>query len=247
MEKAKAPHEWHISIDTGGTFTDCLAVNLRTGVTRTSKVLSTSAVRGVVQDIDQDGRLVIRQNWNSAGDFAAGLSFRASDEGEVFQAEVLDFNAQSSTMTLAKNFSRIVPKKLVGRPFELQSPEPSPLLAARLAIGRPIGASLDDIALRLATTKVTNSLLERTFARAALITNRGYGDLLRIGTQQRPHLFELDIHKSPPVIDDVFEIDARLCANGSVEQDVDSEQLAHIAAELQERQISTVAIGKSVV
>src|SRR6185503_15981748 len=49
------------------------------------------------------------------------------------------------------------------------------------------------LSMRLATTLGTNALLTRKGAPTALFITEGFGDLLRIGTQQRPDLFALDI------------------------------------------------------
>ncbi len=82
-----------------------------------------------------------------------------------------------------------------GAAFELRSPEEPPVLAARLVTGTPLGRELPEIALRLATTRGTNALLERKGAATALFITRGFADLLLIGTQQRPDLFALNIEK----------------------------------------------------
>ena len=66
------------------------------------------------------------------------------------------------------------------------------MLAARLLTGTPPDAALPPIEMRLATTRATNALLERRGAAVALFVTRGFGDLLAIGTQQRPDLFALD-------------------------------------------------------
>ena len=83
-----------------------------------------------------------------------------------------------------------------GAAFELRSPEEAPVLAARLVTGTPPGAPLPEIAMRLATTRGTNALLERKGAATALFITRGFADLLRIGTQQRPDLFALEIDQA---------------------------------------------------
>ena len=51
------------------------------------------------------------------------------------------------------------------------------------------------------------------------------GDLLEIGTQERPHLFELQIRKTPPLPAAVVECDGRLTARGEVLTDLDEVQL----------------------
>lgn len=45
--------------------------------------------------------------------------------------------------------------------------------------------------IRMGTTVATNALLEREGERTALLVTRGFGDLLHIGTQARPKLFDL--------------------------------------------------------
>lgn len=45
--------------------------------------------------------------------------------------------------------------------------------------------------IRMGTTVATNALLEREGERTALLVTRGFRDLLHIGTQARPKLFDL--------------------------------------------------------
>src|SRR5215470_16878692 len=56
------------------------------------------------------------------------------------------------------------------------------------------GAPLPPCGLRLGTTVATNALLERRGVATLLVANRGLGDVLEIGTQERPELFALCIH-----------------------------------------------------
>ena len=86
-----------------------------------------------------------------------------------------------------------------GSPVELRSGEEAPLLAARLITGTPFGGSLPPVAMRLATTRGTNALLERRGAPMAHFITAGFEDLLDIGGQQRPDLFALHIEKAEPL------------------------------------------------
>lgn len=45
--------------------------------------------------------------------------------------------------------------------------------------------------IRMGTTVATNALLERKGERMALVINKGFKDLLYIGNQSRPHIFDL--------------------------------------------------------
>lgn len=50
------------------------------------------------------------------------------------------------------------------------------------------------------TTVATNSLLERSGARVALVTTEGFEDLLAIGRQARPRLYDLKVRREPPLV-----------------------------------------------
>jgi N-methylhydantoinase A len=50
------------------------------------------------------------------------------------------------------------------------------------------------------TTVGTNSLLERRGARVALVTTAGFEDLIEIGRQNRPRLYDLNVSREPPLV-----------------------------------------------
>ncbi len=64
--------------------------------------------------------------------------------------------------------------------------------------------------IRMGTTVATNALLERKGARCALVVTQGFGDILQIGNQDRPHIFDLEIHKPDLLYETVVEVDERL-------------------------------------
>ena len=67
----------------------------------------------------------------------------------------------------------------------------------------------------MGTTVATNALLERRGEPVLLIINQGLRDLLRIGNQARPRLFD-SIFACPPVLyHDVVEVSARIGADGA--------------------------------
>ncbi|HEY4574920.1 MAG TPA: hydantoinase/oxoprolinase family protein, partial [Thermoanaerobaculia bacterium] len=132
---------------------------------------------------------------------------------------------------------------LAGVAFELRSPEEAPVLAARLVTRTPLSAELPEIAMRLATTRGTNALLERKGAPTALLITRGFADLLRIGTQQRPDLFALAIVKPEPLYEKVIEIPERLSADGSVLVPLDASTVRETAHRLLEEGIETAAVA----
>jgi N-methylhydantoinase A len=68
------------------------------------------------------------------------------------------------------------------------------------------------------TTVGTNALLQRRGARIALITTKGFEDVLVIGRQARPELYNLNAIKPAPLVADELRlgISERLVASGEV-------------------------------
>jgi 5-oxoprolinase (ATP-hydrolysing) len=87
--------------------------------------------------------------------------------------------------------------------------------------------------IRMGTTVATNALLERKGARCALLVTRGFRDILQIGNQDRPDIFDLKIRKPDLLHETVVEVDERLrllrdgegTPEGSVVQGVTGERL----------------------
>ncbi|KAB2574373.1 5-oxoprolinase [Lasiodiplodia theobromae] len=78
-------------------------------------------------------------------------------------------------------------------------------------IPRGVPLPKDDIEfVRMGTTVATNALLERKGARHALLVTKGLRDLLKIGYQSRPRLFDLNIVKPDVLYTDVHEIAERV-------------------------------------
>ncbi|XP_030631062.1 5-oxoprolinase [Chanos chanos] len=64
--------------------------------------------------------------------------------------------------------------------------------------------------IRMGTTVATNALLERQGERTALLVTRGFRDLLHIGTQARPRLFDLEVCMPEVLYEEVIEVDERV-------------------------------------
>ena len=98
-------------------------------------------------------------------------------------------------------------------------------------------------AVKMGTTVATNALLERKGEAVALFITAGFGDLLRIGYQNRPRLFDLDIQRPELLYADVTEVSERLDASGDVLTPLDA---AAIRADMQtvfDRGVRAVAIA----
>ncbi|MGE4304933.1 MAG: hydantoinase/oxoprolinase N-terminal domain-containing protein, partial [Novosphingobium sp.] len=75
--------------------------------------------------------------------------------------------------------------------------------------------------LRLGTTVATNALLEGKGEPVLLAITKGFGDALRIGTQERPDIFARRIVLPDPIYAEVLEIDERVGADGAVHRPLD--------------------------
>ncbi|XP_071448499.1 5-oxoprolinase [Hetaerina americana] len=71
--------------------------------------------------------------------------------------------------------------------------------------------------IRMGTTVATNALLERKGERVALVINHGFRDLLYIGNQARPRIFDLEISTPEVLYEEVIEVHGRVIpAEGGV-------------------------------
>ena len=77
--------------------------------------------------------------------------------------------------------------------------------------------------IRIGTTVATNALLERKGVPTLFVTTQGFADALKIGYQNRPDLFALNIQLPEPLYAEVLEIDERLGADGSVMRPLQAE------------------------
>jgi len=70
--------------------------------------------------------------------------------------------------------------------------------------------------VRMGTTVATNALLERKGESTVLVTTKGFRDQLRIGNQNRPKLFALQIDLPQMLYSSVIEAEERMTAEGAV-------------------------------
>ena len=87
------------------------------------------------------------------------------------------------------------------------------LLGLALGEAIPRGAIA---AVKMGTTVATNALLERNGDRTLLLITSGFGDLLRIGYQNRPRIFDLNIVRPELLYERVYDVVERLSAQGDV-------------------------------
>ena len=94
------------------------------------------------------------------------------------------------------------------------------------------------------STVATNSILERDGARTALITNKGFEDVIEIGRQNRTRLYDLAYRKEPHIIPSElrFGLSGRILQTGEELRPLDMAKAKEIAFRLKELDIESVAV-----
>ncbi|OZI21342.1 5-oxoprolinase [Bordetella genomosp. 9] len=95
------------------------------------------------------------------------------------------------------------------------------------------------------TTVATNMVIERRGVRTGLITTKGFRDVLAIGRQTRPALYDHGVDKPAPLVRrrHRLEVNERMDAGGNPVSDLDEEELACRVRELVDEGIESLAIA----
>jgi N-methylhydantoinase A len=124
--------------------------------------------------------------------------------------------------------------------------DPSRGIAAGVGQGiERVGAAAASVAyFGHGTTVATNALIQHKGARTGLITTDGFRDLLEIGRQKRPDLY--DIHIEKPIVlvsrDLRLEVPERVRHDGTVEVPLDQDALRAAVRQLRDAGVSAVAV-----
>ncbi|CAR26884.1 ZYRO0C03696p [Zygosaccharomyces rouxii] len=91
--------------------------------------------------------------------------------------------------------------------------------------GKPLDIS-GVSSIRMGTTLATNCALERNGEPCAFITTKGFKDVMIIGNQSRPDIFDLNIRRPKPLYDMVAEIDERVTLEDFSEDPINHKSVA---------------------
>ena len=132
--------------------------------------------------------------------------------------------------------------------FKVPSTPSDPSLAIREGLRRIsniTGFALTNIEVVHGTTVGTNALLQRRGARTALVTTRGFEDVLAIGRQARPELYNLDALNPPPLVADElrFGVAERVAASGEVLEPLEERELAALTRKLRKAGVASIAVS----
>ncbi len=94
------------------------------------------------------------------------------------------------------------------------------------------------------TTVATNAVLQRLGAETALVTTKGFRDVLELRRLRIPHMYDLFWRKPPPLVERRlrFELAERVAADGTVLVPLDDSEVRALAGRLRELRIDSVAV-----
>lgn len=95
------------------------------------------------------------------------------------------------------------------------------------------------------TTVATNTVITRTGARVGLLTTAGFRDLLEIGHQARPSLYDQHRRRSAPLVpaERIAELSERLSAEGEEIRPIDERELRDVAEELRAMELDVLVVS----
>ena len=127
--------------------------------------------------------------------------------------------------------------------FKLPTTPQDQRLAFKQGLAR-IESGMELPAIAHGTTVATNALLERKGAKTALLTTKGFKDILQIGRQNRPHLYRLSQSRPDPLIPPElrFEVRERVNAKGEISIPLDVEGLPGVCQEMYALGVESISI-----
>ncbi len=203
---------WKIWVDTGGTFTDCIA-HAPDNRKKRLKVLSHGVLKGEVVNQLTSTCVLVKIAWPVSRDIFQHFKILFKNATHSLST-IQSVDLEQSLIYLTSALDTHLPE---GTSFEVSSEEEVPVFATRLLTETGLLESFPPIDLKLGSTRGTNALLERKGARTALLITKGFKDLLVIGTQQRSDLFAIDVKKEKPLYEWVIEVDERVDSTGSIQ------------------------------
>jgi N-methylhydantoinase A len=134
------------------------------------------------------------------------------------------------------------------RIFKLASTPDDPSRAITEGLKRvaeEAGDRLAQIEVVHGTTVGTNALLQRRGARTALVTTSGFEDVIEIGRQARPELYNLNAVKPPPLVPSElrFGVRERVVASGEVLEPLHDDEIKALVEKLKVAQAESIAIS----
>jgi len=153
----------------------------------------------------------------------------------------VDIGGTFTDIVLMRDDGRVFSKKLLSTPSDYSA-----------AIGAGVGQLIEELSIEPesivefthATTVATNAIIERKGVRVALVTTRGFRDVLELGRYRAPRPYDINFRKPEPLVPRQlrFELDERMAADGTVIRGIALDSLERIATALKEAEVDAVAL-----
>jgi N-methylhydantoinase A len=153
----------------------------------------------------------------------------------------VDIGGTFTDIVLIEDDGTVHSKKVLSTPHDYSEAIQDGVTALLREIDRAPG-SIREFAH--ATTVATNTIIERKGVRCALVTTKGFRDVLELGRYRTPRLYDIDFRKPEPLIERRlrFELDERIGADGAVVKAIDPAELEALAAAIEKVDVQAVAI-----
>ena len=94
------------------------------------------------------------------------------------------------------------------------------------------------------TTVATNALIQNRLARTGMITTRGFRDIIEIGRQTRPRLYDIQVERDPAIVprDLRLEVAERIRFDGSIDVPLDVASLRDAVRQLKNEGVAAIAV-----
>ncbi|MFW5907444.1 MAG: hydantoinase/oxoprolinase family protein [Candidatus Natronoplasma sp.] len=124
--------------------------------------------------------------------------------------------------------------------FKVPSTPPSPEEAISAGLDKKNIDIEENSEVFHGTTVATNAFLENKGVETAFITNKDFEDLLFIGRQDRPELYQLDVKKPKPPLEreDCFGVPCRMDQEGKIVEEISEEEVHKIAKKIEGKDLS---------
>src|SRR6266404_6862837 len=134
------------------------------------------------------------------------------------------------------------------RIFKLASTPDDPsraIIEGLQRIAEETGSALTTVEVVHGTTVGTNALLQRRGARVALVTTAGFEDVIEIGRQARPELYNLNAIKPAPLVASElrFGVQERITSAGEVLESLCQDELEELGEKLRQSGCEAIAVS----
>ena len=153
----------------------------------------------------------------------------------------VDIGGTFTDLVLAHADGRVFQRKVSSTP---SAPEQAVLTGVRDILGDAGLAAADVVEVVHGTTVGSNTLLQKVGAPTALITTRGFRDVLEIGRLRTPNMFDLQWDKPEPLVRRRHrrEVSERIGASGDILVPLDEDELVAVGRELAQLGLQSIAL-----